>query len=497
MEVDSEMYDVAVVGYGPVGGTLAALLANVGLSVVILEKEPSVFHHPRAGHIDGEVMRVFQSIGVAGPLKDKAHRNPGMEFRTAEGDLLLDWPRPKEIGPEGWYPSYHCHQPDMETALREVIADKDNVDVLLRCEVISASQDEHGVTLDYVRLDEGGRERVRARYVVGCDGARSTIRKQMQVELADLKSHQQWLVLDLMLKQPRADLPLKTIQWCDPDRPMTMAGVASGRRRWEIMLMPGEAPEAIAKPEAWWPLIARWVKPEEANVDRSVVYTFHSVIAESWRKGRMLLAGDACHQTPPFMGQGMCAGIRDAANLYWKLKAVIADGAPAALLDTYQSERLPHVRTFIETAIRLGGLIHVTDPVAAKERDERLRRSPEFMITPAPALGPGLCEASAAPAGLRSRQIIASGLGKLDDQAPHRFYVLLREAMREETGRLLARRDVPVFGDTDPGIADYLDEIGADAVVIRPDRYVLAVANSPQEVIHSLSGLCRSEPLAA
>ena len=131
------------------------------------------------------------------------------------------------------------------------------------------------------------------------------------------------------------------------------------------MVMPGEDGAALARPENWWKIVGRWVQPDEARVERAVLYTFHSVIAGDWRKGRMLLAGDSCHQTPPFMGQGMCAGIRDAANLAWKLAAVIGGQADAALLDTYQSERVPHVRTFIETAVRLGDLIHVTDPESA------------------------------------------------------------------------------------------------------------------------------------
>lgn len=492
-----EIYDVAVVGYGPVGATLVNLLASVGLSVVVIEREHSVFHQPRAGHFDGEVMRVFQSIGVAGKLLEKVHVNPGMQFRNGNNEVILDWPRPQEIGPEGWHASYRFHQPDLEVLLRQAAEARVNVDVRLCCEVTTACQDAEGVTIGYKVLGTGEVASVRARFVVGCDGARSTVRRMMQVELEDLRSHEQWLIVDLMLNQPRPDLTLTTIQWCDPARPMTMAGMAGGRRRWEIMLLPGERPEDVAKPETWWPIIARWVKPVDASVERAVIYTFHSVIADTWRKGRLLLAGDSCHQTPPFMGQGMCAGIRDTANLYWKLKAVVDGSAPEALLDTYQSERIPHVRTFIETAVRLGSLVHVLDPVAAAERDARLRHSPEIMVTPAPPLGTGLHGSAAAPAGTRSRQVLTSDGGKLDDRAPHAFYIMVRETICEEAERLLAGRGVLIFGDSDPAVAAYLDEISANAVIIRPDRYILSTASTPSEIADRLSSMPIQERIAA
>ncbi len=492
-----EIHDVAIAGYGPVGAVLANLLTSVGLSVVILEREASIFHQPRAGHFDGEVMRVFQSIGVADAMAKKAHVNIGMQFRNGNDELILDWPRPQEIGPEGWHASYRFHQPDLEAVLRESIADKPEVDVRLRHDVVSATDKGDHVEIGFRNLDSDETGTIRAKYVVGCDGARSTIRRAMGVELEDLKSHEQWLIVDLRLKQDRPDLPLATIQWCDPSRPMTMAGMIGGRRRWEIMLLPGEKPEEIAKPETWWPILSRWVKPEEAHVDRAVIYTFHSVIADQWRKGRMMLAGDSCHQTPPFMGQGMCAGIRDTANLYWKLKAVIDGTASDTLLDTYQSERIPHVRTFIETAVRLGGLVHVIDPVAAEERDARLRNAPEFMVTPAPPLGDGLQGNAPAPAGLRAHQILLADGRKLDDLAQHRFYVLARSGLAQEARTRLDALGVSVFDDSDPSIAAYLDEIGTDAVIIRPDRYILATATTAQELEERLSDMPSSQRIAA
>jgi 3-(3-hydroxy-phenyl)propionate hydroxylase len=154
------------------------------------------------------------------------------------------------------------------------------------------------------------------------------------------------------------------------------------RRRWEFMLMPGDDAVALAQPESIWCLLSRWVTPDDAQLERPAVYTFHSALARSWRRGRLLIAGDAAHQTPPFLGQGMCAGIRDAANLAWKLAAVIRGKAEEALLDTYESERAPHVRQFIDAAVRLGKAIQTTDPELAAQPDESLINDRNFFPSP-------------------------------------------------------------------------------------------------------------------
>ena len=236
------------------------------------------------------------------------------------------------------------------------------MDVRLRHDVFAFEEKADGVELRMEDLSTGKLVRASARYVVGCDGARSIVRRFMGTELDDLQSHERWLVVDVLLQRERPDLGDHSIQFCDPARPATYVRGVGNRRRWELMLMPGDDPTAITRPEAIWALLSRWVTPQEATLERPAVYTFHSVVARGWRAGRLLIAGDAAHQTPPFMGQGMCAGIRDAANLAWKLGAVVRGDAPPGLLDTYESERSPHVREFIQTAVRLGGVIQTTDP---------------------------------------------------------------------------------------------------------------------------------------
>ena len=226
------------------------------------------------------------------------------------------------------------------------------------CEVESISENGSGCELHYRNRVSDTRQRVAARFVVGCDGARSLVRRCMQIRMFDHGFQERWLVVDVLLKTGKPELGDHTIQYCDPKRPSTYVRSPKNRRRWEITVLDGEDSEAIAEPESVWRLLERWIAPYEADLERTAVYTFHSLIAEDWRRGCLLLAGDAAHQTPPFMGQGMCAGIRDAANLAWKLALCAKGRADDTVLDIYQSERQPHTRAYVETAIRLGGLIN-------------------------------------------------------------------------------------------------------------------------------------------
>jgi 3-(3-hydroxy-phenyl)propionate hydroxylase len=481
------VHDVAIVGYGPVGATLANLLGQAGLSVLVLEREPGVYHQPRAGHCDGEVMRVFQGIGLADEIAARTFVSPGMKFVDARGRLLLDWPRPQEIGPQGWHASYRFHQPYLEQSLRQGVARFPGVEVRLRADVFALEEQPQGVAIRYEDLSSGRLLRAGARYVVGCDGARSIVRRFMDVAQEDLRSHERWVILDIQLKVEKPELEKITVQVCDPARPMTLIQMVENRRRFELMLMPGEDPAEMTRHDKVWQLIAPWVRPEEAEIERAVVYTFHSVIAHRWRAGRFLLAGDACHQTPPFMGQGMCSGIRDASNLAWKLDWVLKDRAPGSLLDSYQSERSPHVRAYIDTAVRLGSIIQATDPEVARKRDEEMLRNPPTMQSIQPPLGPGLHGDAPPPAGMLSPQPRLADGRLMDDATGPQFALVCRE-MPAQTTRLPIR----VVSDSGPGVGGWLDRLGAKAVVVRPDRYILGAASTPAE----LDALCSRIPRA-
>jgi len=483
----AERYDVAIVGYGPTGVVLANLLGAAGLRVAVFEREAEILELPRAVAFDGEVMRVFQTLGVADALLSAARPSAGMRYLSASRQTLVVREASRGEGPQGWAIHYLFHQPSLERILRDGVARYRNVDVCLQHEVRDVTDGAHVASLAVEDLASGAVRRVEAAYVVGCDGARSLVRRAIGGPLEDLGLHQPWLVVDFVLERD-VDLPATTVQYCEPERPTTYVNVIGKRRRWEIMLMPGDDPETIARPESMWALVRRWLAPGDARIERSAVYTFHSLLASRWRAGRLLIAGDAAHQTPPFLGQGMCAGIRDAANLAWKLALVLRGAAAERLLSTYESERLPHVRTFIELAVRMGDIIQTTDPAVAAERDRRLAAggAPELLVYPDPQLGPGIHDDAPPPVGVICPQPRLDDGRRLDDAVGSRFAVIgdasTLAAAAPSTRARWDAIETAVIDRPPTALAGWLAQHDARAVVVRPDRYVLGLARTGSDL---------------
>ena len=472
--------DVAIVGYGPVGAMLANLLGVAGLSVAIIERHTGPYSLPRATHIDGEAMRVLQAAALADEVAATLGVHPRMQFINAQGRQLLDWLRPTQPGPMGWRDSNRFHQPELEQILRQGIGRFAGHQVLLGCELGEIREEESQVVAHYTRLADGQSAEVRARYLVGCDGANSRVREWMGSSVEVLADPAQWLVVDVLLNEPVATLSPGTVQICDPARPITSIECVGGRHRWEIKLMPGDDAATFAEPENVWQKLKPWITPQQARIERAVVYTFRAAIAKRWRSGRVLLAGDAAHQTPPFLGQGLCAGVRDAANLAWKLDWVLKGLAPQSLLDSYQQEQSPHVRAFIQEAVRIGEILQVTDPAAAARRDQELVERPQMLSSIRPSLGAGLHARWPAPAGTLSQQPLLSDGRRMDDVAARRFVVLgsreILDGVSRATRQLWQRADALVLPDQ---ASAYLQQLGVQSLIVRPDRYILAAANTP------------------
>lgn len=475
------MHDVAIIGLGPTGVTLATLLAQQGLRVLAIDREAGIYPLPRAVHFDGECMRVFQSIGIADALKSQVRPSPGMKFIDSEGRLLIDWSRELEIGPMGWYPSYRCHQPWLEQTLRQKLAENAGADIRVKHELFDCKQASDGVELHIKDLSTGEVLQEKARYVVGCDGARSIIRGLIGASVDDLQQSEQWIVVDVVLNHERPDLGDYSIQYCDPSRPGTYVRGVGMRRRWELMLMPCDDPATITQPESVWKLLSRWVTPQEATLERPALYTFRAVVAGGWRKGRLLIAGDAAHLTPPFMGQGMCAGIRDASNLAWKLVAVIRGEANEDLLNTYESEREPHVREFISTAVRLGQVIQTTSPEVLRQRDEEFAQT-EFFSTPQPALGSGAHEGGALGGRLIPQAVRADG-ARTDDDIGYAYSLFVSPGVLD-VAKTMVNEAMPIIVATEPALANWMEKSGIVAALVRPDRYVAGVAATASELEH-------------
>jgi 3-(3-hydroxy-phenyl)propionate hydroxylase len=481
------LVDVAIIGFGPAGATLANLLGQTGLSVVVLEKEAAIYPLPRAIHFDGEVMRIFQSIGLRREVEDISRAGlKGMHFVNAEGETLLIRGGTTALGPHGCASNYYFHQPELERVLREGVNRFENVRVCLQHSVIDIQEHPEHASLQVKDCNNNTHE-INARYVVGCDGARSLVRKILGSPMQDLGLHQAWLVFDALLKDNAPPLPDHTVQHCDPARPMTYCNVTGNRRRWEIMMLPDDDPAEIVKPENLWPLVNRWVQPENAEIERATIYTFHSVIAKGWRTGRLMITGDAAHQTPPFLGQGMCAALRDASNLAWKLQAVLTGIASDDLLDTYESERAPHVQAFIELAVRLGDIIQTTDPEAAKARDAKFRQGqPEIFLFPAPVLGHGMVAAGPVPVGQTFPQPQLSNGQWLDEAIGNHFAVIaLPELLQEVSPQTRAQwKQWQVVSQSaqDESLRAWLDQQSVRAVLVRPDRYILGMVNTSAQL---------------
>jgi 3-(3-hydroxy-phenyl)propionate hydroxylase len=365
-------HQVVVVGFGPSGAVASCLLGSHGIRTLAIDRLREVYDKPRAIAIDHEIMRHLDNLGVAGRVLPHVASFPASQHFGAQGQLIRRIDMVPEPYPQGYVPSMVFTQPPVEAAIREHAASYPRVSVELGVELVGLEQDEHGVTL-HLRGDDGRSKTVRADYVIACDGASSGIRQQLGIAFDDLVFDEPWLVVDVRVHESAlAQLPPTAAQYCDPARPTSYIIGPGNHRRWEIMLLPGEDPQRMEQPEQVWRLLARWLTSDQASLWRAASYRFHALVAREWRRGRIFLAGDAAHQQPPFIGQGMCQGLRDVTNLVWKLARVIAGQSGEALLDSYGEERRAHVITLTSRIKDIGHVICERDPEAAKARDARI-----------------------------------------------------------------------------------------------------------------------------
>lgn len=491
----SDLIDVAIVGYGPVGQLLAILLGQRGWRVHVTERWPEPYPLPRAVHFDHEVGRILQLAGVADALAGRTVPAPTYEWRNAAGETLIRFGRDTERSLSGWPESNMVRQPELEQILDERVRALPTVSVERGTEATALRSEVDRVAVTARRAGGSTRE-IRARFAVGCDGANSTVREQIGSGWHDLGFHFDWLVVDVEPSDPRWDGPLNW-QLCDPARPTTLVSGGPGRRRWEFMRLPHETISDLNSESAAWRLLEPWgVDPGNAKLERHSVYTFGARWADRWRHGRALIAGDAAHQMPPFAGQGMCAGLRDAANLAWKLDLVLRGQAGDALLDTYMSERAPHVRALIEASVALGRVICVADPNEAAARDRRMiaeaREREAPIAAPLPPLGDG-CLAHGTPAAralfVQDTVRRENRSGRFDDVVGRGFALVSpagdpATALDAESARYFASLGgftahvgarAPIE-DLRGGYARWFAQHGAALALVRPDFAVFGTA---------------------
>ena len=493
-------HDVIQIGYGPVSATLALMLGRQGRSVAVCERWSKRYPLPRAVCVDHELYRVLAANGMGDVLPRVTQKGPLYQWFNADWRelLVIDWSAPAiSGGPEVNF----VHQPTLEEALDEAVGALPSVDLHLGWEVTAVEQDDELARVHLRHGDTGEVKQLSARYVVGCDGANSLVREAIGGGREDRGFEADWLVIDVLLKEgvtiEALGIPAAG-QYCNPARPTTIvpAGVREGLtfRRWEFMRLPGERVEDLEREERVWELLRPWAGPDDIELVRHKVYNFRSLLAERWRDRRLLIAGDAAHVMPPFMGQGMCSGMRDAWNLAWKLGLILDGKADDRLLDTYQPERLPHVGQITDMSIYLGKMICLPDAEAAAARDAEFLGGTAEPPPPFPSMVDGLLRRDrdgtvAAGAGLLSPHVDVLREGqraRLDQVTGGGFVVVTRgfdaeAAVESEAADALAvlGAQFVTLGDGENGVRDldgrlddFLTAQGWAAMIVRPDYYV-------------------------
>jgi 2-polyprenyl-6-methoxyphenol hydroxylase-like FAD-dependent oxidoreductase len=509
----SSSYDVAVVGYGPVGQAIAALLGRAGHRVAVFETFAEIYPLPRAVHFDHEIMRLCQELGVAEQISDDLTPLNEYHWFGADGDPIftINTPTPSI---SGWEPDYMFFQPRLEAALDRAARAFETVEVHRGYSAEELVAVEGGVELTVRRVSEpvpgsvvatDEVQTVHARYVVGADGANSFVRNAIGVDRRDLGFQERWLVMDVKPNDMQAlsHLPI-ACQWCDPRRPTTHVHNGRRHRRWEFMLLAGEQAGDFDDESRQWELLAPFMSPEDGEIVRHAVYEFRSLLANRMREGNVLLIGDAAHLTPPFMGQGLCTGLRDAANVAWKLDLVLRGLASDSLLETIDSERQPQNEWVIGLAVEMGRVSCVLDADAAAERDAGLRAAGSPPPLQFAGLGPGaLRDSGAEPAPLagtlsvQGRVAGPGGEGLFDDVVGRGFTLICAHAdpraeLSPEQLATLELLEVTVvsldpdaacaISDLDGRLTAWLDENAVCAVLVRPDFYVFGAAQSAEDL---------------
>ncbi|HEY4342750.1 MAG TPA: bifunctional 3-(3-hydroxy-phenyl)propionate/3-hydroxycinnamic acid hydroxylase [Parvibaculum sp.] len=484
-----EKADVLIAGLGPVGAALAVYLARMGISVIAIERDTEVYPMPRAAHLDHETMRLLHLAGGADAVLSASQPLSTYEFRAASGELLMGF-RPKPGNASTGFPtSSMFHQPTLEHALRARLASEPLATARTGHALVHYEADGNGVSAEV--KGPNGAYTVEARFLVGCDGGNSLVRKLAGIELDDMGFDEPWLVIDTRLTNGAVRLTTVGLQLCDPKRPVTSMPMAPGRHRWEFMMLPGETAEEISRTDRIAELIAPFADPAHVEIERRAVYRFHAVIAREWRKGRVLLAGDAAHQMPPFMGQGLCSGVRDAANLGWKLAAVLKGHADMALLDTYQPERAPHVQAITEMAVFMGKVVCTQNEAEAAARDrDMLAKVEGERVGPMPGLAglsvgivPGYASSGAV---FPEPRLAGEARLRLDDVAGVAPLLITRApSSAASAAAVFAARggyvtDVSRLADGDGDLARAMGE--AEAVLVRPDRHIFG-CGAPGELL--------------
>ncbi|WP_436255939.1 bifunctional 3-(3-hydroxy-phenyl)propionate/3-hydroxycinnamic acid hydroxylase [Neorhizobium sp. LjRoot104] len=513
----SKRYDVLVVGFGPAGAVAAGMLGARGHSTLVVDRLTGIYDKPRAIAIDHEILRHFDNMGIADQVLPYIAPFTASQHFGAQGQLIRRIDMVPEPYPLGYTPSMVFTQPPVEAVMRQHAESFDCVTVELGTEMTDLDPQAQEIVAT-LKDAPGEARRVAAKYVIGCDGAWSQVREQSGIKFEDLVFDEPWLVVDVQVHEDAlGKLPQTSAQFCDPARPTSYIMGPKNHRRWEIMLLPGENPREMEKPENVWQLLSPWLTPEEGDLWRAAAYRFHALVADDWRRGRVLIAGDAAHQQPPFIGQGMCQGLRDVSNLVWRLDRILKGQSSEALLDTYTVERKRHVQTLTGKIKAIGQMICERDPEAAAARDAKILADgggKPLTITRqeiVPPIEDGLIATEGTPArGLLFPQpaIVEGASPRLLDKFTGPEWRLVLdgrrigagegEALAEAIDGIVVRAIVPqgdeaadptALREKDGVLSAWFDSYGVIAALVRPDHYVFGAAQNVETLRQQIADL--------
>ncbi|CVI62472.1 bifunctional 3-(3-hydroxy-phenyl)propionate/3-hydroxycinnamic acid hydroxylase [Agrobacterium leguminum] len=500
-------FDVIIIGYGPVGATLANLLGQAGHKVAIADLFSDVFELPRAVNIDQEVLRCWQRIGLASDVAEGCEPHPGTDFLGMDGNLIKYLYSAPPPYPLGWPANLMFVQPEAERVLRRGVRRFPNVTEYFSHEATSVFQDAEGVT---VTLNSSGANKtIRGRWLVACDGANSPVRNWLGIGQEDLGFSEWWMVVDAWIKG-ETPLPARTTQYCRPDAPGAYVICSGKLRRWEMKIPPGENPEIYRDSNKIKQHMTSFVDPEALEFWRTAIYHFHARVTDRWRDGRIFLAGDAAHQMPPFLGQGLCSGVRDVANLWWKLDRVIRGHSAPTLLDTYEPERKPHIRILTEITKSLGEIVGETDVEKAKIRDRKLREEMESgrmetvrqnLIPPLKAGFLDQQDQSGLAGSLAVQPLLDNGVQAVlaDDLGGNGIVVLTTAGVQPDIDDLLDRIGGKVLRigpglleDVEDTFTKFAERYGIQTLIVRPDGYIWGAQRDAAELRMAVGRLFES-----
>ncbi|NKY88503.1 bifunctional 3-(3-hydroxy-phenyl)propionate/3-hydroxycinnamic acid hydroxylase MhpA [Nocardia veterana] len=497
---------VVIVGAGPSGLTVATLLAQYGIESLLLERWEGVYPQPRAVHLDGEVRRIVERLGIGAGFDAIARPALGLRLVDPRHRVLAQFDRDPGGGRNGFPEANLFDQPELEALLRANVARYPTVSLRGGVEVTGLVVEKDCVRVDFDDRATGGTDSVQARYVLGCDGANSLVRTVIGARMRDLRFEQRWLVVDIATRTDPGHWG-GVHQVCDPRRAATYMRIGDTRHRWEFRLRPGESADDYRDLARLWPLLAPWLADadrEGLELVRVADYTFRAQLADRWRAGRVFLLGDAAHLTPPFVGQGMGAGVRDAANLSWKLAGVLRGELPEQVLDSYETERKPHAHMMIRLAKLTGLTMTEGGELGNRLRSllaPRLHRVPGLTRTIISGESPPLHRSALVVApplrrGLAGRLVpnerMADGR-RIDDLIAGR-YAVITTAGPAPTESVTVEQRGGVVVRAGPGTSLYRWLRGgrASAVLVRPDGTVQTCGTTLSDLSSSLPSFAPS-----